>query len=74
VKVVNVHEAKTHLSRLIQEALDGEEIVIARGNEPVVRLVLVESVRPKRSVGWAKGQVTMAPDFDAPLDDFSDYQ
>jgi prevent-host-death family protein len=74
VKVVNVHEAKTHLSRLIQEALDGEEIVIARGNRPLVRLVLVESARPKRSLGWAKGQVTMAPDFDAPLDDFSDYR
>ncbi|HEX3477750.1 MAG TPA: type II toxin-antitoxin system prevent-host-death family antitoxin [Kofleriaceae bacterium] len=74
MKIVNVHEAKTHLSRLIQEALDGEEIVIARGNEPVVRLVLVESARPKRSVGWVKGKVTMAPDFDAPLDDFSDYR
>lgn len=74
MKVVNVHEAKTHLSRLIQEALEGEEIVIARGNEPLVRLVLVESARPKRSVGWAKGQVTMASDFDAPLDDFSDYR
>lgn len=73
-KVVNIHEAKTHLSRLIQEALEGEEIVIARGNEPVVRLVLVESARPKRSLGWVKGQVTMAPDFDAPLDDFSDYR
>ena len=74
MKVVNIHEAKTHLSRLIQEALEGEEIVIARGNEPVVRLVLVESARPKRSVGWVKGKVTMAPDFDAPLDDFSDYR
>ena len=74
MKIVNVHEAKTHLSRLIQEALDGEEIVIARGNQPVVRLVLVESARPTRSLGWAKGQVTMAPDFDAPLDDFSDYR
>lgn len=74
MKVVNIHEAKTHLSRLIQEALEGEEIVIARGNEPVVRLVLVESARPKRSLGWVKGQVTMAPDFDAPLDDFSDYR
>jgi len=69
MKVVSVRQAKTHLSRLIQEALDGEEIVIARGNEPVVRLVLVESARPRRSVGWAKGQVTMAADFDAPLDD-----
>lgn len=74
MKVVNIHEAKTHLSRLIQEALDGEEIVIARGNEPLVRLVLVESARPQRSLGWAKGQVTMASDFDAPLDDLADYQ
>ena len=74
MKIVNIHEAKTHLSRLIQEALEGEEIVIARGNEPVVRLVLVESARPKRSLGWVKGPVTMAPDFDAPLDDFVDYR
>ena len=74
MKVVNIHEAKTHLSRLIQEALEGEEIVIARGNEPVVRLVLVESARPKRSLGWVKGRVAMAPDFDAPLDDFTDYR
>ena len=74
LKVVNIHEAKTHLSRLIQEALDGEEIVIARGNEPVVRLVLVESARPQRSLGWAKGQVTMAADFDQPLEDFAEYQ
>jgi len=74
VKLVNIHEAKTHLSRLIQEAMEGEEIVIARGNVPLVRLVLVESARPRRSLGWAKGQVTMAPDFDGPLDDFADYQ
>ena len=59
MKVVNIHVAKTHLSRLIKEALEGEEIVIARGNEPV---------------GWVNGKVTMAPDFDAPLDDFSDYR
>ena len=74
MKIVNIHEAKTHLSRLIQEALDGEDIVIARGNDPVVRLVLVESARPRRSLGWAQGQVTMAPDFDAPLDDFAGYR
>ena len=74
MKVVNIHEAKTHLSRLIQEAIEGEEVVIARGNEPIVRLVLVESARPQRSLGWAKGQVTMAADFDAPLEDFSEYR
>jgi prevent-host-death family protein len=74
MKIVNIHEAKTHLSRLIQEVQDGEEIVIARGNEPVVRLVLVESARRRRSLGWAKGVVRIADDFDAPLDDFADYR
>ena len=74
MKIVNIHEAKTHLSRLIQEAQDGEEIVIARGNEPLVKLVLVESARPRRSSGWAKGLVRIADEFDAPLDDFADYR
>jgi antitoxin (DNA-binding transcriptional repressor) of toxin-antitoxin stability system len=74
IKTVNVHEAKTHLSRLIQEALDGEDIIIARDHEPLVRLVMVDSARPTRSLGWAKGQIAMAPDFDAPLDDFADYR
>lgn len=74
MKIVNIHEAKTHLSRLIQEALDGNDVVIARGNEPLVRLVVVESARRHRSLGWAKGQITIGPDFDAPLDDFTDYR
>jgi prevent-host-death family protein len=74
LKIVNIHEAKTHLSRLIQEALDGEDIVIARGNQPLVRLVLVESARRARSLGWAKGLVQMADDFDAPLEDFVEYR
>jgi prevent-host-death family protein len=74
VKIVNIHEAKTHLSRLVEEALAGEEIVIARGNEPIVRLVLVESARPRRTLGWAKGQLRIADDFDAPLDDFAEYR
>jgi len=74
MKIVNIHEAKTHLSRLIQEAVNGEDIVIARGNEPLVRLVLVESARSQRTLGWAKGQVTIAADFDAPLDDFGEHR
>jgi len=74
VKIVSVHDAKTHLSRLIEEALAGEEIVIARGNEPVVRLVLMEAVRPQRAVGWAKGQIRIAEDFDEPIDDLADFR
>lgn len=74
MKVVNIHQAKTHLSKLIQEAVEGEEIVIARGNQPIVRLVLVESARQSRTSGWAKGMVRVSEDFDAPLDDFAGYQ
>ena len=74
MKVVNIDEAKTHLSRLIEDALRGEEIVIARGNEPLVRLTPVETARPHRTAGWAAGLVTMADDFDARLADFADHQ
>lgn len=74
MRVVNIHEAKTHLSRLIEDAVSGEEIIIARGNQPVVRLVVVESARAARTVGWAKGMVRIANDFDAPLDDFAGYR
>lgn len=74
MKVVTIHEAKTHLSRLIQEALDGEEVVIARGRTPVVRLVVHESARNERVPGRCRGLILhMAPDFDAPLEDFSEY-
>jgi antitoxin (DNA-binding transcriptional repressor) of toxin-antitoxin stability system len=74
VKQVNIHEAKTHLSRLIQEVLSGQEVVIARDNQPVVRLVIHEAARPKRKAGRLPGLIlAMSDDFDAPLDDFADY-
>ena len=76
MKQVNVHQAKTQLSKLIQMALRGEEVVIARRDEPVVRLQPVRSRRqPDESAfGSMKGLVTyMAPDFDAPLDEFREY-
>jgi antitoxin (DNA-binding transcriptional repressor) of toxin-antitoxin stability system len=74
MKIVNIHEAKTHLSRLIEDALRGEEIIIARGNLPLVRLTLVEAAQPQRSAGRAAGLVTLADDFDAPLADFAEYR
>ena len=73
MKTVTVHQAKTHLSRLIREALEGEEIVIARGDEPVVKLTVVEP-SSARTLGTARGEVVIADDFDAPLDDFAGYQ
>lgn len=74
MRVFTVHEAKTHLSRLIQNALDGEDVVIARGRTPLVRLVVVASAKPKRELGFAKGLVSTTPDFDAPVTDFAEYE
>ena len=64
-KIVNMHEAKTTLSRLVEEAAAGEEILIARAGKPVARLVPV--LREQRRLGLWKGKVRMSEDFDAPL-------
>lgn len=66
---VNIHEAKTHLSRLLQRVAEGEEVVIARAGVPVARLVPVENTVKKRPVGFAKGEIWIADDFDGPLPD-----
>ena len=63
---VNVYEAKTNLSRLIERARAGEEIVIARAGTPMVRLVPVEEPRPKRRLGMWEGQGWFADDWDSP--------
>lgn len=65
---VNVHEAKTHLSRLLERVAAGEEIVIARAGTPVARLVRFEKDR-QRSLGLDAGRGTVAADFDGPLPD-----
>lgn len=65
---VNVHEAKTHLSRLLQRVAGGEEIVIARAGKPIARLVPVEP-RPQRVIGQDEGLFEIPEDFDAPLPD-----
>lgn len=70
---VNIHMAKAHLSELIQKALLGEEIIIARDNKPMVKLVPFQQPKQQRRLGLAKGMVTIAPDFDEPLEDFKDY-
>lgn len=70
---VNIHEAKTNLSKLIQKVIAGEEVVIAKGNQPIVKLVLIENLKPQRRLGTAKGKIKIADDFDEPLEDFKDY-
>ncbi len=64
---VNVHEAKTHLSRLLARVERGEEVVISRSGKPVARLVPVAAPPGPRVLGGDKGKVVIAEDFDAPL-------
>jgi prevent-host-death family protein len=64
---VNVHEAKTHLSRLLERALAGDDVIIMRSGRPLVRLVPVASAPVRRAVGTAKGDFVVPDDFDEPL-------
>ena len=61
---VNIHQAKTRLSNLVARAEAGEEIIIARGNKPAVRLVPVGTAKLQRRLGEAKGLADIAADFD----------
>ena len=71
---VNIHEAKTQLSKLIQAAVNGKQVIIARGNKPIVRLEVLPEARSHRKIGNAKGLIlSMDDDFDEPLNDFKDY-
>ena len=67
-KPVNIHEAKTHLSRLVEQAAAGREIIIAKAGKPLARLVpLAIPVRAKK-LGLLKGQIKVPDNFNAPLD------
>ncbi len=61
---VNIHEAKTHLSRLVDRAAAGEEIIIGRAGKPVAKLVAYKPPVERRIAGAMKGQIWIAPDFD----------
>jgi len=70
----NIAEAKSHFSELVQKAMLGEEVVIARGNKPLLRLVPVEASMKARSPGSAKEKILhVAPDFDETPSDFAEY-
>ena len=66
---VNIHDAKTHLSRLLQRVVAGEEIVIAKAGKPVAKIVPYAESVVDRVPGTAKGKIWIAEDFDAPLPD-----
>jgi prevent-host-death family protein len=69
MSTVTIHQAKTNLSRLIERASAGEEIIIARGSKPVARLVPVGLVKGKRTPGSWKGKFDLGPEFFEPLPD-----
>jgi prevent-host-death family protein len=65
--VVTIHEAKTNLSRLLQRASNGEEVIISRGSKPVARLVPVGEIKSRRQPGSLKGRLVISPEFFEPL-------
>lgn len=71
---VNIHEAKTTLSQLLQKVLKGEQVIIAKSNKPVAKLVPVEELKEERVIGFAKDKIKLSDDFDEPIDDFEEYQ
>lgn len=69
VKTVNVHEAKTNLSRLLAEVEKGHEVVVARNGKPIAKIVPFPDAKKPRVFGKGRGRTWMSEDFDAPLPD-----
>lgn len=69
--IFNIHEAKTHFSKLLKRVLNGEEVIIARAGKPVAKITpLDKNVSSPRFPGIDKGEIMIMPDFDAPLSEF----
>jgi prevent-host-death family protein len=66
---VNIHEAKTHLSRLVDEVAAGAEIIIAKAGKPMARLTPIAAPVRKKRLGLLKGKIKVPDDFNTPLDD-----
>lgn len=66
MQTVNIHEAKTHLSKLVEKAANGEPFIIAKAGKPMVRVVAIDAPEPKpvRRLGFMKGQLKIPKDFD----------
>jgi len=70
----NIAEAKANFSKLVQQAMLGEEVIIAKDNKPVLKLVALDQPKRPRKPGSGKGQILyIAPDFDATPEGFKDY-
>ncbi len=65
--IVNIHEAKTHLSRLVEEACKGKELILAKAGKPLVKLVPIATSKEPRKPGFLKGKIKISKNFDDPL-------
>jgi len=68
--IYNIHEAKTHFSKLLEQVLNGEEVVIAKAGKPIARILPVVEQVPRRKPGNDAGKIIIAPNFDDPLEEF----
>ena len=68
--VYNIHEAKTHFSKLLERVLNGEEVIIAKAGKPVARILPVVTDVSPRKPGNDAGKIIIAPNFDDPLEEF----
>ena len=71
METVNIHEAKTHLSRLVEKAAKGEPFIIAKAGKPMVKVVPVDEpeAKPKKRIGFMAGQISVPDDFDRMFED-----
>jgi antitoxin (DNA-binding transcriptional repressor) of toxin-antitoxin stability system len=70
---VNIQDSTISLPKLVEIVVNGEEVIIAKDNTPVAKLVPFNGNKSKRKIGTAEGKIKIADDFDAPLDDFKEY-
>ena len=69
MEAVNIYDAKTHLSKLVDKAASGEDVVVSRNGKPLVRITRLEPTRRRIRFGLLKGKLSIPEDFDAPLPD-----
>ncbi len=74
MELVSIHQAKTHLSKLIKKANEGKEIVITKRKIPIAKITIITNAKPKRMLGTAKNLIEIMDDFNEPLEDFKDYE
>lgn len=67
MKIINILEARNHFSKLINSALLGEEVIIAKAGKPIAKIIPIKKEKPLRKYGLLEGKIKIAQDFDSPL-------